>query len=57
MDLHFEEYRPTEATVFLYTYASGGVQLTRVLPQDIEELEIKRVAASPLVLFFAFRDR
>jgi hypothetical protein len=52
----FDEYRPGEATVFLYNYVAGGLQLTRALPQDIEDLEIKRVTSSPLVLFFSFQD-
>ncbi len=53
----FDEYRNGEQTVFAYSFASGGVQLTRVAPADIEELEIRRLGASPLVMFFTIQAR
>lgn len=53
----FDEYRSGEQTVFAYAFVSGGVQLTRVAAADIEDLEVRRLGASPLVMFFTLQDR
>jgi hypothetical protein len=53
----FDEYSPSEQTVFAYVFDPAGVQLTRITPADIEDLEVKRVGSSPLVMYFTYQDR
>jgi hypothetical protein len=53
----FDEYSSSEQTVFAYVFDPAGVQLTRIAPADIEDLEVKRVGSSPLVMYFTYQDR
>ena len=53
----FDEYQSPEETVFVYSYAADGVQLTHVPAADIVDLEVLRIGVSPLVLYFTFGNR